>query len=283
MTNGELVDYEGDPTIEGLKSFGSMMSMSVLRPISSSEDLNDFNFKRPVALILGDAARDVQQRFLFDIACKKFNYASCGKSTVKSFIEELMDDENFSGMVLLRHADDKFSTAVFTHGESGESFATSTDELLEWMRVDAFPELVENSESNAEILFSQKRSGFSMHLVLVMSPARPVHMQVASKVATKLKGKLVTSYIDFDKVDSVEYVRNLLQDIYSTSTLPDFQASDADADAWLIHSGGKEVRFYHYDQRESFGFSGLASWVDAVLSKSITPTRVIKEEQDQQQ
>lgn len=97
----------------------------------------------------------------YDFACKKFYSIPCAITTNKTFLSH--EIQKLPSIIMIRQFPNEANLDI------ADESITSTDDILFWIQLAAFPKYSEFTENNEPMIYSLKRLGFSTHIITIIN------------------------------------------------------------------------------------------------------------------
>lgn len=280
---GEHILYEGARELNAIVNFvKEMVEPGTIDIDSSSGGVSTFIDSRitqtvPVVVAFLDAneASGKVAKNALDLACKRVGRISCGVTADLSGIAQFSDStpgpmpvftiiKPFTGPF-----EDSSLIASFGGADvTSESVSSLAVKIAGWMRRNSFPVVTEFTTKNQELLFSQDRPGYNIHIILLEN-GRGKSLDAFGFVASQHLGECVFIHLDTSNPEGDELIPNLINDLnVDVDSLPQIK---------IIKSAKTQLEFYDYQSTggEFFSVKALNEIVDDFFSSRVSPTKII--------
>ncbi len=153
-----------------------------------------------------------------------------------------------------------------------ENSILKESELRSWILSNAYPDVIEFSERNMDLMFSDKRPGFQNHVLLFVdktsTQSDPV-LQAFRQQSRLFTSKCIFITVDISAVNMNEFTQNLLSDL-------NIDVNEAPK-VLIIKSARTKIEFYNMEIEDSHSITGDAVqlFVNNFFSEKIEPIKVI--------
>ena len=252
---GHALDYGGSFDEEGIYSFVRRIQMSsshTLRVDGGYEAFKDsyLTSHRPIAIC---SSSDIPTLMNFDLACILANSVTCAISENPLL---RVADFPFPSIFIQRNFDNEEST-IFANDEE----AADHNKLKDFLMKNSYPQVLNFTKENEDIIFSSHRPGYTTHILLVGDSNQP-------KITDMLAGlrRLHSSFwnrcvfIFIDTATESDYLTNILMDIQVPRESTVVMAAKT-----LV----TKVNFFSFNHEISNDFErDIEAWIEMVLDDS---------------
>jgi thiol-disulfide isomerase/thioredoxin len=261
--------YDGERIANTMWRYLRIMHRQYVEEITTMDQFSDFQerkltYQRPLALALlppTTSSADNKVTGFNDIlnnkidgACKKADRVACVITRSPAIASEL-------GLTVPSVALFTLTTAAAAAAAAGGAYpsieapllhttldTTSSLDIADWLTMHSFPPLLELTEDNSDLIFSQARPGFQNHFIFLLRDAATVaeqqereqELEVLRKVGRYFQGRAVVLYVKMGK-GLTEYAQSVL-----TSLRVDVAAENIAtlSSARAVRSQTSAMRFY---------------------------------------
>ena len=197
---------------------------------------------------------------LYDLACKKVEIVPCAlsKSTVTAAATGVA---SLPSVVVYRNFANEPATKL-----ADASLFNSSTEIMEFMQLSAFPSLVELTKDTDTLLFSDKRIGYNIHVLVALDKSLLSSQELISALRTQAdeySGRCAFAYIDTGS--PTPYTTTILNDLGITQ--------DKAPVAMIIRSAKTEVQFYQITDDTDVNAESMSYFVRDFFSGTLKPVR----------
>ena len=274
--NAMSIEYDGERKANTMWRYLRLMHEQYVNEVFSVKEFSEIqslklNANRPLVLAvvspdddLSDAS-DMNRKV--DAACKKADRVRCYFARNPEFVEQLGLPVNsltlFSDFDESKRIDD--SLRLF------DANLKSASELSIWIAGNAYPPVVELSDVNDKLIFSEQRPGFQNHFLFLLQDASSdegiATLAALKSAAAASIGTCVFIYVDLATLSSNQYASGILDSLNAETTV---------SKAYSVTSKKPFIRFYSGLEGKLNDISAVEKWVDGVLSGSVESDRVIE-------
>ena len=267
--DGEQLFFEGEPEIADIREFIEQNAVNSIKHLNPQVFYDLDMTAQPLAVEFFDEASGPDASSTFDFACKKFKFPHCFASSSTEFAHML--GVPIPSRVIIKEYAATHNPVTEAIAFSAEDFADSNG-LLEWMKVNAFPPLVEHSEKNQQLIFFNQRPGFQTHAILFVkdkkSPENRAILDTYEEVAKGFMNKLVFTFADGSAM--TDRVEDLMVDTEVTE--------EAFPTIVLVHSATKSVKFFKLDVGAELTNETITQWLVRFFKSELEHFKILGEE-----
>jgi hypothetical protein len=261
------VPYNGPRDFQAIVEFGRKFKASRLIDFKHLGDWYNYDDRltpqSPIIIAFGDHV----ERAELNLACIIFDRIPCGASNSKPLADRL--GVPYPSYVVVKKFPGEPETAVSSLVPASEDVTIPA--LIDFLRRESFPAVVELNGENNDILFSPDRPGFKHHFIFPVdfdTTEGATLLTVARELAPTFFGKCLFAFIDLSSKS--RYVTNLLLDLEIDKSDPPIVLSVRSIDGELIHY---RMETDHWILQENELKDAVRKWVVSVLKGDIEPVK----------
>ena len=260
---GHPLHYDGSFDAEGLHAFIHRIQSSASHTLRMDGGYDTFverhlHPSRPIAVC---SSKDVPTLINFDLACIQANSVTCATSE-NPHME--VADAPFPSIFIQRSFHNEESV-IF----ADEEIFSDHEQIKNFLMKNSYPQVLNFTEENEEIIFSTHRPGYSTHILIVGDSTQlKVYRMIESfrKLHASFWNRCVFVLID-TAVES-KYLTNILSDIHvsigSTAIL-------------AVKTLVSKVNFYSFDHEMANDFEhDVQAWMEMVIDDSAPVHRSVR-------
>ena len=260
---GHPLHYEGSFDEEGLHAFIRRIQSSASHTLRADGGYDAFVEKhlhpsRPIAVC---SSKDVPTLMNFDLACIQANSATCATSENPQL---KVADAPFPSIFIRRHFPNEESVII-----ASEDIYSDHDQIKTFLMKNSYPQVLNFSKENEDLIFSTNRPGYSTHILIVGDSTLPkVNDMIESfkRLYESFWNRCVFVLIDCSAES--EYLTNILNDIKvprgSTAVL-------------AVKTLVTKVNFYSFALELANDFQhDVQAWMEMVIDDSAPVFRTVR-------
>lgn len=271
--NGETMIYNNERSLKKFVNFANrIQSQNIVADLDLLDEDNKIDFitnksalNEAPTLIAFNPEESSQFARTVDFVCKKIDYNPCYKTKSIAIANELSLNIDNSGIALIRNFKDE-ETLV----KASDDDLKNSSSMSNWLLRHSYPLVVDFTRENDHLMFSDRRPGFDIHVLLITnhddmdSSANPSYIDAFRSVARKHIGKCVFISLNANARD--EYAQTILEDLK-------IDAAEAPT-ALIVQSMKTKVLFYKLASLTDINEKSLGFWTNSFFDGFLEPTRV---------
>ena len=220
--------------------------------------------KNPIVVLSHNYNEDLDENILtnFNYVCKRFEIIECGiiiDNNVNHVQISIIRDFTADNPMLIAPID----TYLGLNGG---------DTLYNWINIYSYPTLTYFNENNRDLLFSNKRIGYQIHVLVIVdsnninfeSFLNDIHQSIVN--TSNLHGKCVFAYINVN--DDTSYIQDTLETVGIDKT------SKLLPSAVIVQTLKTKINFYNKNN-ESIDGNSVIAWVNNIFQSNLKPSKTI--------
>ena len=260
---GHPLPYDGSFDAEGLHAFIHRIQSSASHTLRGDGGYDTFLEKhlhpsRPIAIC---SSADVPTLMNFDLACIQTNSVTCATSENPHL---KVADAPFNSIFIQRSFPNE-EPIVFANEDS----FSDHEQLKNFLLKNSYPQVLNFTQENEDIIFSTSRPGYSTHILIVGDSTQPkVNTIIESfrKLHAAFWNRCV--FVLIDTSAESEYLKTILSDIHvplgSTAIL-------------AVKTLVTKVNFYSFDHELANDFDhDVEAWMEMVIDDSAPVLRTVR-------
>lgn len=273
--NAMSIEYDGERKANTMWRYFRLMHEQYVNEVFSVREFTEIqslklNENRPLVLAvvspdddLTDAS-DMNRKV--DAACKKAERVRCYFARNSEFVEQLGLTVNSLTMFSSFYGDE-----IDNSVRLADANLKSALDLSNWIMGNAYPPVVEMTQLNDKLIFSELRPGFQNHFLFLLNDASSDE-GLASLASLKTAsadsvGKCVFIYVNLATLSDNEYASGVLDSLSADRSV---------SKAYAVTSKKPFIRFYSGLQGQLNDVSAIKLWADGVLSGTVESDREIE-------
>lgn len=263
---GEPVHYKGERGMQDVVDFIRRLAARSVINLDEEGGLRVFKSNYLLAatpvvvLFVEDIPNSSSLIDHFDLACKKMATLKC--SVTSDYSSLPLGTLRTPTLAVIRSFE-KEPEVIHT---SNQTKLESSSEMLQYIQSAAYPSLVKFSQSNDDLMFSEKRPGYHTHVLLIIDPKNVQEQTFLDSVrilAEEFNGQCI--FVHIDPTDKSTYVQSILSDI----VIP----ADVTAAAMIVKSKKTEVQFFRLTAGTDVNIDSISYWVRDFFGDRLRPSR----------
>lgn len=224
----------------------------------------------PIIIGFGDHI----DRAELNLACIIFDRIACGASDTRRLAEKYGVPYPSYAIIRKFHGDSETAVSSIIPGGADVTIAG----LLDFLRREAFPSVVEFTKENNDILFSPDRPGFQNHIIFAVDVSTEdgrATLATARELAPQFYGKCIFAYADL--TSKSRYLTTLLADLEIDKSSPPLAIG--------VRSVENSVRFYRLEYEDwllegnaEHPKYGIERWIIDVLRGVAQTSKIISDQ-----
>mmetsp|Transcript_6574 Transcript_6574/g.10746 ORF Transcript_6574/g.10746 Transcript_6574/m.10746 type:complete len:383 (+) Transcript_6574:67-1215(+) len=274
--NAMAIEYDGERKANTMWRYLRLMHEQYVNEVSSVEEFSEIqglklNANRPLVLAVvspeDDLSPSSEMNRKVDAACKKADRVRCYFARNPQFAEQLGLSVN--SLTLFSDFDD--SKQIDNSVRLFDANLKSATEISSWIMGNSYPRVVELSDVNDKLIFSEHRPGFQNHFLFLLHDVKSdegVATLTALKTAAASSiGDCVFIYVDLATLSSNEYASGVLNSLNADTSV---------SKAYSVTSKKPFIRFYSGLEGSLNDIPAVERWVSNVLAGNVESDREIE-------